>query len=109
MKSWNLSVPDGVKFGCNLDPVSARAAAQEMGLAAEICRDLARPGGPNIAAGIGRDGDWLRAFVASDSPLRTGINWMEVAVSPVTEESVDWLVSAVADVVKPDPKTMRLV
>ncbi len=109
MKAWNVLVPDGYKFGCNLDPVSARAAAQEMGAAAEICRDLARPDGPNIAAGIGRDGEWLRAFVASDSPLATGINWLELAVSPVTEESIHWLISVVSMVVDPDPKTVRLV
>ncbi len=70
-------------------------------------KDLARVGGVNIAAGIGRDGEWLRAFVASDAPAQTGIDWMELAVRPVSEMSTDWLVSAVSAVVRPCPQTIR--
>lgn len=96
MKMWKALVDVGLKFHCNLDSESAKAAAKEMGVAAEICRDLDRPGGPKIAAAIGRDGDCLRAFVASDCPEATGIDWLAMDVSPVTEESMSWLLSLVS-------------
>lgn len=107
MNLMHFSVPDGLEFRCNKDGLASRAAAQEMGLAAGIWQDLARVGGVNIAAGFGRDGNWLRAFVASDAPAQTGIDWMELAVSPVNEESIDWLVSVVSAVVRPCPQTIR--
>jgi hypothetical protein len=103
----HLPLPEGVEFRMNRDGSACRAAAQEMGIAMEIHKDLARVGGINIAAGIGRDGDWLRAFLASDAPAETGIDWMELSVSPVSEESTDWLVSVVSAVVRPCPQTIR--
>lgn len=109
MNFSHVAVPDGMEFRWNTDGAASRAEARRLGLDAGILRDLARIGGLNIAAGIGRDGNWLRAFVASDAPAQTGIDWMELAVSPVSEESTDWLVAAVSAVVKPCRETMRLV
>ena len=108
MNLMHVAVPDGLEFRWSMDGEACRAAAQKMGVAVEIGKDLARIGGVNIAAGIGRDGDWLRAFVASDAPAKTGIDWMELAVSPVTEMSINWLAAVVSSVVRPCPHTMRL-
>ncbi len=108
MNLMHVRVPGGIEFRWSADSEAARAKAQEMGVAVEIRKDLARVGGINIAAGIGRDGDWLRAFVASDAPAQTGIDWMELAVSPVSEMSINWLVSVVGGVVRPCPETVRL-
>jgi hypothetical protein len=107
MKMWNVLVGLGLKFTCNLEPRSAQAAAKKMGVADEIRRDLARPGGPKIAAAIGRDGKWLRAFVASDRPEATGIDWLEMAVSPVTEESISWLISLVSMLINMERQSVR--
>ena len=103
-----LALPDGVLFQVNKKPESARATAERMGMLAGLNRDLTRPGGGiNVATAIGRDGEWMRAIVASNAPAITGFEWMEFAVSPVNHTATSWLFSLACAMAHADPDTMR--
>jgi len=105
-----LALPDGVLFQLNNKPESARATAERLGMMPELNRDLTRPGeGINVAAAMGRDGEWMRAVIASDSPAITGFEWMEFAVSPVNHTATTWLLSLVRVMSHADPDNERLV
>jgi len=105
-----LALPDGVLFQLNKKPETARGTAERMGMLPEMNRDLTRPGeGINVAAAMGRDGEWMRAVIASDSPAITGFEWMEFAVSPVNETATNWLLALVRVMSHSDPDNERLV
>ena len=105
-----LALPDGVLFQLNKKTEVARATAERLGMMPELNRDLTRPGeGINVAAGMGRDGDWMRAVVASNDPAITGFEWMEFAVSPVNHTATKWLLSLVRVMSHSDPDNERLV
>ena len=105
-----LALPDGVLFQLNRKPELARATAERMGMLDELNRDLTRPGeGINVAAAMGRDGEWMRAVIASDSPAITGFEWMEFAASPVNDTATKWLLSLVRVMSHSHPDNERLV
>jgi len=105
-----LALPDGVLFQLNKKSEVARATAERMGMLAELNRDLTRPGdGINVAAAMGRDGEWMRAVIASDSPAITGFEWMEFAVSPVNDTATKWLLSLVRVMSHSHPANERFV
>ena len=105
-----LALPDGVLFQLNNKPESVRATAERMGMMAELNRDLTRPGeGIDVAAAVGRDGDWMRAVIASGSRAITGFEWMEFAGSPVNDAATEWLLSLVRVMSHSHPDNERLV
>jgi len=105
-----LALPDGVLFQSNKNPEAVRATAERMGMMPGLNKDLTRPGdGINVAAAIGRDGDWMRAIIASDSPKITGFEWMEFAVSPVNHTSTNWLFCVASAMSHAAPENVRIV
>jgi len=103
-----LPLPEGVQFEATRESEKAKATAVRLGMIPQMDRDLNRPG-LNIAAAMGRDGEWMRAIIASNDPEVTGFDWMGFSVSPISEEATNWLLELVVIVSRADPSTARLV
>ena len=103
-----LPLPEGVQFEATRESESAKATAVRMGMIPQMDRDLNRPG-LTIAVGMGKDGEWMRAIIASNDPEVTGFDWMGFSVSPISEEATNWLLELVVIVSRADPSTARLV
>lgn len=103
-----LPLPEGVQFQATRESERAKATAVRMGMLPQIDRDLNRPG-LTIAVGMGKDGEWMRAIVASSDPDVTGFDWMGFAVSPISEAATNWLLDLVVLVSRADPSTARIV